>query len=145
MDELDQLYQDILIDHYKRPRNHAALDPSEVLADEDNPLCGDQIRLTARIEAGQIVEVRFDGKGCVISQASASMMTEALKGLPCEDARAIIARFVEVMRGERDFDDAMPRDLLALGGVRKFPLRVKCATLCWYGMEKALDRLEGRN
>lgn len=141
MDDLDQLYQDIIIDHYKHPRNHAALRDDEVLADEENPMCGDQVRLTARVENGHITDIRYDGKGCAISQASASMMTETLKGRTVEEAGAMIGRFVQAMRGEKEFDSETPEDLLALRGVRKFPLRVKCATMSWHGMEKVLKQL----
>ncbi len=140
MDDLDQLYQDILMDHYKHPRNRAALRDDEVLADEENPLCGDQIRLSVRVEDGCIKEARFDGKGCAISQASASMMTEALNGKTVEEARALIGQFICAMRGEREFDDDLPDDVQALHGVRKYPIRVKCATMSWRGMEKALAR-----
>jgi nitrogen fixation protein NifU and related proteins len=141
MDDLEQLYQDIILDHYKNPRNRATLRDDEVLADEENPMCGDQIRLTARVEDGRIVDVRYDGKGCAISQASASMMTEVLKGRTTEEAQALIAAFVRTMRGEQEFDTDTPEDLLALSGVKKFPLRVKCATMSWHGMEKVLGKL----
>jgi nitrogen fixation protein NifU and related proteins len=128
MDDLEQLYQDLLIDHYRHPRNKAGLRDEDVLAEEENPLCGDQIRLTAR----------RDGKGCAISQASASMMTEALQGKTVAEAAALIERFVQAMRGEVDFDDQLPEDLHALRGVRSFPMRIKCATLAWHAMERIL-------
>lgn len=143
MDDLEQLYQDIILDHYKNPRNRVELRDDEVLADEENPLCGDQVRLAARLEGGRIADVRYDGKGCVISQASASMMTELLKGKSADEAHKMIDQFVQAMRGEREFDPATPDDLLAMGGVRKYPLRVKCATMSWHGMEKVLNRLGG--
>lgn len=142
MDDLEQLYQDILLDHYKNPRNHEALRDDEVLADEENPMCGDQVRLTARMVDGRVADVRYDGKGCAISQASASMMTEVLNGKTAEEARALIDQFVQAMRGEREFDAGLPEDLLALSGVRKYPLRVKCATMSWHGMEKVLKKLD---
>ena len=139
MDDLEQLYQDLLIDHYRHPRNKAGLRDEDVLAEEENPLCGDQIRLTARRdEQGRIVSVQHDGKGCAISQASASMMTEALQGKTVAEVEALIERFVQAMRGEVDFDDQLPEDLHALRGVRSFPMRIKCATLGWHAMERIL-------
>jgi len=98
--------------------------------------------LAARLADGRLADLRFDGKGCVISQASASMMTEALQGMTVDDARALLTRFIAVMRGEEDFDADMPEDVPALSGVRKFPLRVKCATMSWHGMEKVLAKLD---
>ncbi len=141
MDDLEQLYQDIILDHYKHPRNRTALHDEEVMADEENPVCGDQIRLSARIDEDRVVEVRYDGKGCAISQASASMLTEVLKGKTVSEAAALIQHFIAAMRGEREFDPDFPEDLQALSGVRKFPLRVKCATMSWHGMEKVLQEL----
>lgn len=141
MDDLDQLYQDILMDHYKHPRNREVLCDDEVLADEENPLCGDQIRISARLQDGRIAEIRFDGKGCAISQASASMMTETLKGKTVEEAHTLIEQFIRAMRGERDFADDLPDDVRALNGVRKYPIRIKCATMSWRSMRHALAKL----
>lgn len=139
--EPDDLYQDILLDHFRHPRHFQALPDPAVLVDEENPLCGDHIRLTARVENGRIADVRFDGKGCAISLASASMMSERLMGMPAAEARALIVDFVTLMRGEKEFDPDAWGDLAALAGVRQFPLRVKCATMSWHAMEKALDKL----
>lgn len=138
MDDVDQLYQDIILDHYKNPRNATELRDDEIMADEENPLCGDRVRLGCQIEAGRIVAIRHEVKGCAISQASASMMSEALQGLTVEEARQRIQAFVAAMRGEGELDPDWHPDLMALGGVRKFPLRVKCATLSWHGLSKAL-------
>lgn len=139
--ELDDLYQDVLLDHFKHPRHFQHLPDADVLVDEENPLCGDRIRLAARVENGRIADVRFDGKGCAISLASASLMSERLTGLSVAEARPLIAEFVAVMRGEKTFDPEAWGDLAALAGVRQFPLRVKCATMSWHAMEKALDKL----
>lgn len=141
MDDLDHLYQDIILDHYKHPRNRSALRDEDVMADEENPMCGDQLRLTASLQDGRLVCIRYDGKGCAISQASASMMTEALEGRTIDDARQVIHCVVAALRGETDFDPAWSDDIVALSGVKKYALRVKCATLAWHGMEKVLDRL----
>ncbi len=141
--DLEHLYQDIILDHYRNPRNRKKLAEDEVLADEENPLCGDRIRLTATLEGGRIASIRFDGKGCAISQASASMMTEAMKGNTPEEARNVIHRFIRVMTGQEAFNEADWDDLAALSGVRKFPLRIKCATMSWHGMMKVLAKLSG--
>ncbi len=143
MDDVEQLYQEIILDHYKHPRNRSDLAPDEVLAEEDNPLCGDQLRMTAALDEGRISAIRYDGKGCAISQASASMMSEALQGKTVEEARQLIQSFVSAMRGEAELGPEIPEELLALSGVKKFPLRIKCATLAWHGMEKVLKTLSG--
>ena len=139
--EFDDLYQDILLDHFKHPRNFQPLSDGEVLVDEENPTCGDHIRLTTGVENGRITGVRFDGKGCAISLASASMMSERMNGLTPDEARQMIAEYVAFMRGEKDLDEDWLGDLAALAGVRQFPLRVKCATMSWHAMEKALGKL----
>lgn len=141
--ELDQLYQDIILDHYRNPRNREKLGEDEVLVDEENPLCGDRIRLTATLEGGRIASVRFDGKGCAISQASASMMTEAIQGRTPEEAQQVIQQFIRVMTSQEEFDEAGWEEIASLGGVRRFPLRIKCATMSWHGMMKVLAKLAG--
>ena len=141
--ELDDLYKDLILDHSKHPRNFRALADSEVLVDEENPTCGDHLRLTARVEQGKIADVKFDGKGCAISTASASMMTERLIGMPEAEARRLISDFVGVIRGEKELDVDSLGDLAALEGVKQYPMRVKCATMSWHAAEKALDRIAG--
>ncbi len=138
--ELDELYQDLILDHFKNPRRKRPLKPGEVLVDEENPTCGDHIRLTLRVENGRIADVAFDGQGCAISQASASMMAERLVGMSIEDARRLIGDFVGVIRNEKTMSADELGDLIALEGVREFPLRVKCATMAWHAAEKALQR-----
>ncbi len=139
MDDLEQIYQEMILDHYKHPRNAELLADDPVLADEENPMCGDRIQLTCQINDEQIEAVRYKISGCAVSRASASMMSEALQGLPIEEANDLIEQFVAAMRGERELDPDWHEDLMALSGVRKFPLRVKCATLAWHGMAKALS------
>ncbi len=139
--DLENLYQEIIIDHYKNPRNRGRIPDEKVLADEENPMCGDQVRLTASVENGRISSIRFDGKGCAISQASASMMTEALSGKTIEEAADTIRRFIGGMTGEEGFNEDEWEEIAALGGVRNFPLRIKCATMSWHGMEKVLGRI----
>lgn len=139
--ELDDLYQDVILDHFKNPRNKRELADAEVLVDEENPICGDRLRLTARVEGGKIADVKYDGKGCVISMASASMMSERLVGMPVAEARKLIAGFVGLIRGEKEMSADELGDLAALEGVKEFPLRVKCATMAWHAAEVALDKL----
>lgn len=139
--ELDDLYQDLILDHFKNPRNKRELADAEVLVDEENPTCGDHLRLTARVEGGKIADVKYDGKGCVISMASASMMSERLVGMPVAEARKLIAGFVGLIRGEKEMSADELGDLAVLEGVKEFPLRVKCATMAWHAAEVALDKL----
>jgi nitrogen fixation NifU-like protein len=140
---LDELYRDVILDHYSHPRNRGAADPADATREGANPLCGDEIRISLRVRDGIVEDVRFDGKGCSISQASASMMTEQIKGKPVAEANRLIAAFKAMMHtpagGEPAADDL--GDLVALAGVRKFPVRVKCATLSWITLEMALDEL----
>lgn len=140
--ELDELYQDLILDHFKNPRRRRPLRADEVLVDEENPTCGDHIRLAARVEEGKIADVAFDGRGCAISMASASMMADRLVGMSVADARRLIADFVAVVRGEKNLSPEELGDLIALEGVREFPLRVKCATMAWHAAGKALEILE---
>ncbi|OQA23878.1 MAG: NifU-like protein [Verrucomicrobia bacterium ADurb.Bin345] len=139
--ELDELYQDLILDHFKHPRHRQELSDGEVLVDEENPTCGDHIRLTARVENGRIQDVRYDGKGCAISTASASMMAERLIGMPVAEARKLIGEFIGLIRGEKESAPADFGDLAALEGVKQYPMRVKCATMAWHAAEKALGKL----
>lgn len=130
---LEELYQQIILDHYRRPRNRGQADPADLKAKEYNPLCGDEIEVTATVRDGKIVEIRFDGHGCSISQASASIMTQKLAGKTLNEAADFVERFLKMMRGEIPFGDRKELgELKALEGVLKFPVRVKCATLAWH-------------
>jgi len=140
--EFDELYQELILDHYKHPRRKRAIPEGEALVDEENPVCGDHIRLFWRVEEGRLRDVAFDGHGCAISMASASMMTERLEGADVETARRLIEAFIGMLRGERAPSDEAMGDLLALEGVREFPMRIKCATLAWHAAEKALNRAQ---
>ena len=135
---LEELYQDIILDHYRRPRNRGKVDPADVQAKEYNPLCGDEIEVTARLVDGKIAEIKFDGHGCSISLASASIMTKKLVGKTPQEAAAFIEDFLKMMRGEKAFGGKELGDLKALEGVLKFPVRVKCATLAWHTAQKGL-------
>ncbi|MGH2365251.1 MAG: Fe-S cluster assembly sulfur transfer protein SufU [Chloroflexota bacterium] len=134
---LDDLYREVILDHYKRPRNKGALEPHTVRAEGNNPLCGDEIQLDVNLRNGDIADIAFSGSGCSISQASASMMTEAVKDKGVAGAEQLIALFKEMMRGQAVEVDELG-DLEALQGVQKFPVRIKCALLAWTTLEEAL-------
>ena len=135
---LEELYQEIILDHYRRPRNKGKATPADLQAKEYNPLCGDEIEITARIANGKIAELKFDGHGCSISQASASIMTQKLLGKTPAEAGTFIESFLKMMRGETPFGGKELGELKALEGVLKFPVRVKCATLAWHTTAKAI-------
>lgn len=134
---LDDLYREVILDHYAHPRNRGRLDPSDVSVEGANPLCGDELSLYVRLRDGRVEDARFEGRGCSISQASTSMMTEAIKGKTLEEVRALVAQFKGMMHGQEVAEDL--GDLAALQGVRKFPVRIKCATLSWVALEQGLD------
>ncbi len=135
----EELYREILIDHYKQPRGFETLQDDEVSAEGDNPNCGDHIRLKVDREDNTINGVTFDGKGCAICMASASMMTEKMHHIELSEATSFSDDFIAFMRGEKDLDDEELGDLVALQGVRQYPMRVKCATLSWHALRKALS------
>jgi nitrogen fixation NifU-like protein len=137
--QLDDLYREIILDHFRKPRNKGALDTPHVCAEGMNPLCGDEISLYVNVEDGRIEDIGFAGRGCSISQASASIMTEDVKGQPVGEARDLARRFREMMTGGGPVPDDKTGDLEALQGVAQFPARVKCAMLSWNVLEQALD------
>ena len=139
MGGLDDLYQEIILDHYRRRRDEGALDAPSVAVDHNNPLCGDEIHLELKIEGGQVADVRHSGEGCSISQAAASMMSEAAKGLPLDDALALTEHFRLVMHGQEGADEDRLGDAIALEGVAKYPVRVKCALLGWMALKDAIE------
>ena len=136
MSAFDELYQEIIMDHYRSPRNTARLDHIPQALAHENPTCGDSLKLEVVVGDGEKVErVRFDGKGCAISTASASLMTEQVKGLSVAEARKLAESFIRALRGEEPVDvlDGMG-DLVAFKGLTSFPVRVKCATLAWHAL-----------
>lgn len=139
--ELAALYQDIIIDHNKSPRNFGELPPPRHEADGYNPLCGDRLSVYVKLDGERISEVSFDGSGCAISVASASLMTEALKGKTVAEAKALFERMHALLTGAGDTGDGAAElgKLEALAGVRAYPSRVKCATLAWHTVQSALD------
>lgn len=139
---LDDLYRELILEHYSRPRNRGELPDPDIKVEGANPLCGDELSIYVRLAGGKIADVRFVGRGCSISQASASMMTEQIKGKTVDEARALSARFKAMMQGGAVNEEELG-DLVALQGVRKFPVRVKCATLSWITLEQGMDELAG--
>lgn len=128
---LEELYKEVILDHYRSPRNRGRIEEAEVHLHRDNPLCGDEVDLYVDIEDDKIVGVGFEGKGCSISQASISMMTDKLRGLTAEDAEGLANTFKSMMQGENPSDEDALGDLVALKGVQKYPVRIKCALLGW--------------
>ncbi|UJL45202.1 SUF system NifU family Fe-S cluster assembly protein [Virgibacillus sp. NKC19-16] len=137
MNNLDTLYRQVIMDHYKNPRNKGVIDGDTLTVDMNNPTCGDRIQLHLQIEDNIVKEVKFEGEGCSISMSSASMMTSAIKGMKLDDALEMSQTFSEMMIG-KDVDTESLEDIAALQGVSKFPARIKCATLAWKAMEKAV-------
>jgi nitrogen fixation NifU-like protein len=137
--ELDDLYKEIILDHYRNPRHRGSLADPSASHEGLNPLCGDEVTVDIAVRDGGIADIAYRGSGCSISQSSASMMTEAMEGKRVDEARALIGSFTEMMRGSDDIDPEALGDLEAMAGVRKFPVRVKCATLAWHTLEEALD------
>jgi len=140
---LDEIYKEVILDHYKNPRNKRDLPGAELSCTRNNPLCGDEITVLVREEGDTIAEVTFQGAGCSISQSSASMMTEAVTGKPVADALALAAEFRGMMAGEVEPDEDGFGDMVALKGVVKYPIRIKCAVLAWDVLQEALAGDEG--
>ena len=137
--DLKELYRDVILDHNRRPRNFGRLEGADAGAEGHNPLCGDRLSVFVVLDGERVADIRFEGKGCAISTASASLMTEAVKG---KDRTAIRALFDKVhallTRADAAPDGALGK-LAALSGVREFPVRVKCASLCWHTLNAALE------
>ncbi len=139
--ELQDLYREVLIDYSRSPVRKGTVEPADLRAHGINPVCGDEIELTAAVVNGKLVQVRFTGHGCVISQASAAMMAEALEGSDIPKARGLLASFKKMMLENAPVASLPPEleTVAALEGVRRFPLRVKCATLGWNAMYQGLE------
>ncbi|MGQ0561265.1 MAG: Fe-S cluster assembly sulfur transfer protein SufU [Gemmatimonadota bacterium] len=136
---LGSLFQEVILDHYKRPRNRGALDEADATVHMNNPTCGDEVVLRLKLEDNAIQDARFEGVGCSISMASTSMMTQLIKGKSAAEAVLLTRRFTEMMHGdEAAARDRQLGDLRALAGVSKFAARVKCALLGWNALEEAL-------
>lgn len=143
MSDLRELYQEVILDHARTPRNFGKPDKCNCEAEGYNPLCGDRVTIYLHVEDDIIQEVCFEGTGCAISLASASLMTEMLKGKSVDQARALFGRFHDAMAGDGADNMASLDKLAVLSGVREFPMRVKCATLPWHTFTAALNQDEG--
>jgi nitrogen fixation NifU-like protein len=141
---LDDIYKEVILDHYKSPRNKRELPDAELSCSQNNPLCGDEITVFVNVKDGQIAEVAFQGAGCSISQSSASMMTEAVQGRTVDEARGLTNDFRGMMAGELEPDEDEFGDLIALKGVVKYPIRIKCAVLAWDVLQEALEGAQGQ-
>ncbi len=141
MSELSELYQQVILDHNKKPRNFRKLENANHSAEGFNPLCGDHLTIYLALENDAVKEISFEGSGCAISKAAASMMTQAVKGKTKDEAEQLFSSFHNMVTSELNEDDAADRlgNLRVFSGVREFPVRVKCATLPWHTMHAALN------
>jgi nitrogen fixation NifU-like protein len=135
---LEELYKEVILDHYRAPRNKGRLDPHDVALERNNPLCGDEIELFVRFDGDTVEGIAFEGKGCSISQASASMMTEKVEGLTAKESAGLAESIKRMMAGEEEGDVDALGDLVSLKGVVKYPVRIKCALLGWNTLLEAL-------
>jgi len=144
MSELSELYQQVILDHNKKPRNFRKLETANHSAEGFNPLCGDQLTVYLDLEGDAVADISFEGSGCAISKAAASMMTQAVKGKTKEQAEELFKEFHSMVTGEQDEDEEENGlgNLRIFAGVRDFPVRVKCATLPWHTMHAALNNEE---
>ncbi len=140
MSDLRELYQEVILDHYRKPRNFRKIAEARSV-DGNNPLCGDKLTVYLKLKDGVVEDLAFEGSGCAISTASASLMTESVIGKPVAEAEAIFKRFHDLVTGDpEEIPDTEGLDKLAVfGGVREFPARVKCATLAWHTLHAALQ------
>ena len=140
MSELGDLYQETILDHYKNPRNAGRIEQPTCAAHGDNPLCGDKLALTVKMKGDAIEDLRWSGSGCAISTASASLMSEAVKGMARSNVNALFSQFHSMVTGMADVSDMGKLEVFR--GVSEFPVRVKCATLAWHTLKAAIDGKE---
>lgn len=140
--DLDELYQEIILEHYKQPKNQGTVEEPDVTVEGRNPFCGDEIKLTLRLKDGLVEDVKFTGSGCAISQASASVMTEHIKGKTADEVKELFKEFAGMVKGElHDHPHIDETDeLCAFQGVSAYPTRVKCALLAWNAMAKGIEQ-----
>ncbi len=143
MNELQELYREIILDHNRHPRNFGEIEDADRVVDGTNPLCGDKMTLYVRLDGGRVADVRFKGTGCAISVASSSLMTERVKGLSVEETRKLFEQIHDMLTSSTDEEppEALEK-LAALAGVREYPSRVKCASLAWHALSTALSGTE---
>lgn len=143
--DLKDLYRDVIVDHNRNPRNFGKLDPADAQADGHNPLCGDRLTMYVQLDGDRIRDARFEGAGCAISVASASLLTESVKGKTLDAVKHLFDDMHSLLtQQDANVDTAKLGKLAALQGVREFPARVKCASLCWHTLNAALERRAGR-
>ena len=138
MFDIKDLYQEIIVDHNRNPRNFGIIDNADKIIEGFNPLCGDKLKLYLKTEGQNIADISFDGSGCAISVASASLMTDAMKGKSINDAELLFNSFHELITNENGVDEKSLGKLAVLAGVKDYPARVKCATLCWHTLHSAI-------
>ena len=139
MSDLRELYQEVILDHNRSPRNFGPLEGADLHADGHNPLCGDKLRVAVKVDAGIVSDIRFEGSGCAISKASASLMTEGIKGKTLDDVRTLFDRFHRLVTDRTAPPDDNLGKLRVFAGVRDYPARVKCAILAWHTLLAAVD------
>jgi nitrogen fixation NifU-like protein len=142
--ELEGLYRELILDHYRNPRNRQSLKSPDVVTEGYNPLCGDEVELQLVFDGDVISDIGFNARGCSISQSSGSMLSDAVKGMTVAQARTLTAAFTKMMTDPDFVPESDMGDLEALQGVARYPVRVKCATLAWHALEDGLDRHNGR-
>ena len=140
--QLGDLYRDVILDHFQRPSRKGDLSNAHIKVDGANPLCGDELSYQVRIEDGKMAEIRFSGNGCAISQAAASMLADVLETKTPQEAARVVVALKDLMQGKPQDPSVDLGDLEALVGVRKFPVRVKCAALSWNVIEQALEKVK---
>ena len=141
MSDLRDVYQEVILDHYRKPRNFSTLAAATREAQGHNPLCGDRVSVSLVIDDGIVKDVAFQGAGCAISTASASLMTEAVKGKSVDEVQTLFDHFHDLMTGGENIESAVDLGKLeALSGVRQIPIRIKCATLAWHTLKAALEK-----
>jgi nitrogen fixation NifU-like protein len=148
-DELlhDDLYREVILDHYRNPRNRGRMDEPTVQVNGHNPLCGDKLELSLRVQDGRVIDSKIQAHGCSISQASASMMTEAIQGQPLDEVERVISLFKGMLlqNGPKQAWPESMEELKSLEGVRQYPVRIKCALLAWNALLQALGELKGKS
>lgn len=136
---LDDLYREVILDHYRNPRNKRPLNGADIDLLHNNPLCGDEISVRVKVADGVVEDAAFEGQGCSISQASASMLTDKIKGMKLDDVEGLVLEFRGMMAGKEGADDDALGDLVALKGVVKYPVRIKCAVLAWDTLQEGVE------
>mgnify|MGYP001227447529 FL=1 len=139
MSDLRDLYQEVILDHNRNPRNFGPLEDADLRADGHNPLCGDKLSIAVNVVDGVVTDIRFEGSGCAISKASASLMTEGIKGRTLDEARKLFGRFHQLVTDRSVPPDEELGKLAVFAGVRDYPARVKCAILAWHTLRAAVD------